>query len=121
MKPEVPNTGSNSLKRKSDSSLDGSSSKKCAVSGSIPHASRSKKRAVTGTRKERKREQNKTAALRYRQKKKDEKIEIDDRESLLEEKNALLKSTLYSLEAEVDYLKKLWDEMSTRQHSIPSC
>lgn len=111
LESEIPESGSSSLKRKSNSSLDSSSSKKRAVASSIPRAPRSKKRVVIGTRKERKKEQNKTAALRYRQKKKEEKYDVDEQLSILEEKNTLLKTTLGSLDAEVNYLKRLWDEV----------
>ena len=62
-------------------------------------------------KKERKREQNKSAALRYRQKKKEEKLEIDVQQQILEVKNSELKQTLKGLEAELGYLKRLWAEM----------
>ena len=91
---------------------DKSSSRKHSSSNSLHAPPPQKKRRVSATsRKERKKEQNKTAALRYRQKKKGEKGDIDDRYSILEEKNSLLKNTLSSLEAEVSYLRKLWDEV----------
>ena len=62
-------------------------------------------------KKERKREQNKTAALRYRQKKKEEKVEFEVQQAELEEKNQRLRDTLRSLETEVSYLKRFWAEV----------
>lgn len=73
--------------------------------------SRGKRRVSLSVKKERKREQNKTAALRYRQKKKDEKTDYDMQQQTLEERNAVLRTTLASLEAEVSYLKHLWNEV----------
>ena len=80
---------------------------------------RSRKHINPTGKKERKREQNKSAALRYRQKKKEEKSEIEILEQNLEEKNVGLKATVKSLEAEINYLKKLWFEIEDkRQKSI---
>lgn len=70
-----------------------------------------RKRVSIGTKKERKREQNKTAALRYRQKKKGEKVDFDQQQRELEEKNLALRSTLSSMEAEISYLTRLWSEV----------
>ena len=86
----------------------GSGSKISSWAGS---ASRSKRRVKGTTRKERKREQNKTAALRYRQKKKEEKQVIDEKEHEMEAKNNELKAKISSLEAEIHYLSKLWSEI----------
>ena len=77
----------------------------------VKAASRSRKRVKPSVKKERKREQNKTAALRYRQKKKEEKVEFDTQQSQLEDRNEMLKDTLRGLEAEVNYLKHFWAEV----------
>ncbi len=116
--PSKPSSlGINLLKRKADSDnsledvspptkkLITKSSRKCAPP-------RAKKGINSISKKERKREQNKTAALRYRQKKKGELGGIELKEFNLEEKNAKLKNTVESLEAEMKYLKELWIEVS---------
>ena len=66
------------------------------------------------TKKERKREQNKTAALRYRQKKKGEKVDVEVRRTELEDANKKLKAQVASLENEINYLKKLSHEVNKR-------
>lgn len=72
----------------------------------------SSRRKVSATvKKERKRDQNKTAALRYRQKKKEERSDVGQQEQELKERNSELRSTLKGLEVEVGYLKRLWSEM----------
>lgn len=80
----------------------------------------SKRRMNKASKKERKREQNKTAALRYRQKKKGEKVDIEVRRSELEDTNKKLKAQVASLENEINYLKKLSCEVHKRIHSKPS-
>lgn len=70
-----------------------------------------KRRLPQSLKKEKKREQNKNAALRYRQRKKEEKSDIDIQRQNLEEKNAKLKSTVEALTSEINYLKKLWQEV----------
>ena len=62
-------------------------------------------------KKERKKEQNKTAALRYRQRKRVEKVGADGQREVLEAKNTTLKAEVQSLENELNYLKKLWAEV----------
>ena len=89
-----------------------------------PTKGRGRKRANTSTKKERKREQNKTAALRYRMKKKFEMVDFVSQEKKLEGKNAELKATVSSMEAEIDYLKRLWADMEQanrqrQQQSVP--
>ena len=69
-------------------------------------------------KKERKREQNKTAALRYRQKKKEEKSDIETRRAELEEKNEKLKAEVNSLSNEINYLKKLWSEVCRNKKQL---
>ena len=81
-----------------------------------------KRRMTKASKKERKREQNKTAALRYRQKKKGEKVGIEERRADLEDRNAELKAKVTSLSNEINYLKKLWQEVCERkqcQKSLP--
>jgi activating transcription factor 5 len=65
----------------------------------------------TKDRKQRKKLQNKTAALRYRQKKKDEYEVLQEKEKELEAKNAKLKQQATDLAAELAYLKNLWIEI----------
>lgn len=101
--------------------------RKCRVSESDPGEPVSKKaakgyrkrRVSTSTKKERKRDQNKTAALRYRQKKKFEKIDYVAQQLELEEKNSELQATLNGLETEISYLTQLWSEVerAKRQRS----
>ena len=68
-------------------------------------------------RKERKREQNKTAAIRYRQKKKEEADSLLLKQQKLEKKNRQLHRHVDGLLSEINYLKKLWQEVSAaRQH-----
>lgn len=62
-------------------------------------------------KKERKKEQNKTAAIRYRQKKKDELDCLARQEMSLLESNKKLKEQVNSLAAEVDCLKRLWSDV----------
>ncbi len=99
-----------------ETSIDASQSRKRKASKlSERSSSKPKRRTSITAKKERKREQNKTAALRYRQKKKEEKngsfSQVDD----LEAKNAELKKTLSTMTAEIKYLQKLWAEVSTAQ------
>lgn len=62
-------------------------------------------------RKLRKKSQNKTAALRYRQKKKDELEDLLQKEKLLESKNNELKKEVDGLVNEIRYLNKLWSDV----------
>lgn len=71
----------------------------------------SRKRVTFTAKKERKRDQNKSAALRYRLKKKEEKMESEVQLQELEERNEGLRQTLQGLEAEISYLKRLWSEV----------
>ncbi len=75
-------------------------------------APKTKRRLSLSAKKERKKEQNKTAALRYRQKKKVEKSGCFSKVDDLEAKNAALKKTVNTITAEINYLKKLWSEVS---------
>ena len=61
--------------------------------------------------KNRKKEQNKSAALKYRQKKREEQSKLEDRRDQLEEQNQKLQSDVVSLENEIMYLKQLWQEL----------
>ena len=93
-----------SRKRKS-LPISSSDNQSCAPSPAV------KRRLSKSAKKERKKEQNKTAALRYRQKKKEEKDGIELRRIELEEKNQDLKAQVNSLSNEINYLKKLWLEV----------
>lgn len=66
---------------------------------------------VLTERKIRKKEQNKTAALRYRQKKREEKGHTTSEVEELVQKNAELKNRADELTKEIDYLKKLLEEI----------
>ena len=61
--------------------------------------------------KNRKKEQNKSAALKYRQKKRDEQSKLEDRRDKLEEENQKLLCDIASLESEIAYLKQLWQDL----------
>ena len=63
-------------------------------------------------RKMRKKSQNRSAALRYRQKKKDELEELSSKERSLEKKNKELKNEVENLVNEIQYLKRLWSEVN---------
>lgn len=78
-----------------------------------PKRSRSSpaKKSTRATRKERKKEQNKTAAIRYRQKKKEEADILFQRQQELERKNKRLHRQADSMLAEISYLKKLWQDV----------
>ena len=62
-------------------------------------------------KKDRKKLQNKNAAIRYRQKKKDEALGIKSEEQLLEEKNCDLKTQVDDLEREIKYMKGLMQDI----------
>ena len=109
-------TGSTDRSRKRKSLPISSSDNK----QSCAPAPAAKRRLNKTSKKERKREQNKTAALRYRQKKKEEKSDIEVRRSELEEKNAQLKAHVNSLSNEINYLKKLWSEISEKRKQLSS-
>ena len=88
-----------------------------------PPASRSRKRGLAQLEKggctkpnvpaskDRKKEQNKSAALKYRQKKRELQTVLEDRRDKLEEQNKKLQSDAASLEKEIAYLKELWQEL----------
>ena len=101
----------NSRKRKS-LPISSSDKQSCAPSPAV------KRRLTKSAKKERKREQNKTAALRYRQKKKEEKSDIEMRRAELEEKNEKLKAEVNSLSNEINYLKKLWSEVCRNKKQL---
>lgn len=61
--------------------------------------------------KQRKKEQNKDAALRYRQRKKEQQDMLDHKCEVLEKKNSELKGKVNNLAREVVYLKNLWQEV----------
>lgn len=65
----------------------------------------------TENRNQRKKQQNKDAALRYRQKKREEKCTIKDECDKLEERNDELKDKVDSMTREIQYLKDLLAEV----------
>lgn len=71
----------------------------------------SKKRRLTEPRKQRKREQNKAAALKYRSRKKQEKLGLDKQQTTLECENAELRDKVKSAEEEIAYLKSMLHEV----------
>ncbi|ESN98083.1 hypothetical protein HELRODRAFT_147362, partial [Helobdella robusta] len=62
-------------------------------------------------KKHRLKEQNKTAALKYRQKKRQEQNKFLDECSEIEEKNRQLKVRAEELQKEINYLKSLFAEI----------
>jgi len=62
-------------------------------------------------RKLKKKEQNKTAALRYRSKKREEKVVVYSEVEELEQKNAKLQARADDLTKEINYLKTLMEEI----------
>jgi len=64
-------------------------------------------------KKDRKKLQNKNAAIRYRNKKKEEAMSIVGEEKDLEEKNETLKTKVGDLQREISYMKNLLDEICT--------
>ena len=86
--------------------------KRKAPTSATESAPKPKRRLSMAAKKERKREQNKNAALRYRQKKKEEKSGCFSKLDDLEAKNSELKKTVSTMTAEIEYLKKLWSEVS---------
>ncbi|RUS89935.1 hypothetical protein EGW08_002287 [Elysia chlorotica] len=62
-------------------------------------------------KKDRKKLQNKNAAIRYRQKKKDEALGIKSEEQILEETNSDLKTQVDDLEREIKYMKGLMHDI----------
>lgn len=74
---------------------------------------------TTKERKERKKDQNKTAALRYRQKKKDQLGILIEQEKDLETTNKKLKMQVDSLSKEIEYLKSLWEEIRQVKQQKP--
>ena len=73
---------------------------------------------VPGAAKDRKKEQNKSAALKYRQKKREEQARLEDRRDRLEEQNERLQSDAASLEKEIAYLRQLWQELHGKLQTL---
>lgn len=71
-----------------------------------------KRRLSTVAKKARKKEQNKTAALRYRKRKRNEKDNVESKREGLEQKNRELKAQVEAMSREIQYLQKLWQEVS---------
>lgn len=62
-------------------------------------------------KKERKKEQNKTAAVRYRQKKREELDNLTKQETALLQSNKKLQEEVDSITAEINCLKRLWGQV----------
>lgn len=69
------------------------------------------------TKNERKKEQNKQAALRYRQRRRGETENIEDKRERLEEQNAHLKSEAEALTSKINYLKEVWNEIQAAREN----
>ena len=87
------------------------SSKVSGKRKSSANASTSKRRRLTEPRKQRKREQNKTAALKYRSRKKQEKLSLDKQQAVLEQENEKLLDEVKHAEEEIAYLKSMLQEV----------
>ena len=70
-----------------------------------------KRRRLTEPRRQRKREQNKAAALKYRSRKKEEKMSLDKQQAILELENAELLDKVKRAEEEIAYLKSMLHEV----------
>lgn len=66
-------------------------------------------------KKQRKKEQNKTAALRYRQRKREEQEMLDQKQEELQKENRHLRGQVDSLEREITYLRNLMEEVRRRR------
>lgn len=86
--------------------LSVASSSSRTSSSSIPYSVE-----VRSDRKLKKKEQNKTAALRYRNKKREEKGVVYTEVEILEQKNAELQAKADDLTKEINYLKSLFEEI----------
>ena len=75
------------------------------------NTSTSKRRRLTEPRKQRKREQNKAAALKYRSRKKEEKLSLDKQQGILERENAKLHDQVKQAEEQITYLKSMLHEV----------
>jgi len=71
----------------------------------------SKRRRLTEPRKQRKREQNKAAALKYRSRKKQEKLSLDEQKANLEQEKSELSEKIKCAEEEIAYLKSMLQEV----------
>ena len=85
--------------------------------GANTASKRKRQKLSKATRMQRKKDQNKLAALRYRQRKKGEFEEVDEKREELEVINADLKATVTSLTTEIAYLNRLWKEIRDRRGS----
>ena len=72
-----------------------------------------KRRKMTKVAKtDRKKEQNKKAALRYRQRKRGETEDVEEKRERLEEHNAALKRQVEELTSKINYLKEVWRDVA---------
>lgn len=81
-----------------------------------PYAKSSRHKGRSSDRKERKKEQNRNAALRYRQKKREEEGTTCEEYNEVKEKNDKLKDHVDSLTREIHYLKDLMAEVFKAKH-----
>lgn len=97
----VTDSSSSTLKRKLDDDDDNYSS---------PESAPRRKRATRRTRRvqdERVKNQNKVAAMKYRRKKREEKVDMDQLLDIEEERNKKLKSEMEEVKVNIDVLKEL--------------
>ena len=104
-KPE-PEEESSSPSARSASDVTSASTKRKSSTASAP-----KRRRLTEPRRQRKREQNKAAALKYRSRKKEEKLSLDKQQAILELENAELLDEVKHAEEEIAYLKSMLHEV----------
>lgn len=86
---------------------------------SAPYAKAGGRGGRKPDRKERKKEQNRTAALKYRQKKKEETGTVTGEVEQLEERNTELKDKVDSISREINYLKDLLAEVYKAKGLVP--
>ena len=110
--PPPPSTSPSPVKKESPvlTSLLGKRPAPCDGQ-SAPKTQRIRKKLPQTVMKQRKKEQNKDAALRYRQRKKEQQDTLDQKCLVLEMKNGQLKDKVDDLTREIVYLKKLWQEV----------
>jgi hypothetical protein len=86
---------------------------------SAPYAKAGGRGGRKPERKERKKQQNRSAALKYRQKKKEEKGTVTGEVEQLEERNKELKDKVDSISREINYLKDLMAEVYKAKGLVP--
>lgn len=117
--PPPPQCQAAPTSRKRKSEPEGQAAAAAAVTAGS--AAKAPRRKSSLSKKERKREQNKTAALRYRERKRREKLSADFVVEGLEATNRALKMEVQSLSNEILYLKNLWAEVSGAKKQASLC